>query len=377
MQRIYFDHNATSPIAPEVVEAMLPYFTERFGNPSTGHDFGKAARAGLDEARAKTARALGCESDEIVFTGGSSEANNLAVKGTAWARRERGRHIVIGSVEHPSIRNAAQWLAGEGWTVTSIGVDEHGMLRIDEMIAALRDDTVLVAAMLVQNEVGTINPVARLTEAARARGVWSLIDASQAVGKIPVRVDDLGADLCVIAAHKFYGPKGVGALYMRRGVEPVSLVHGVAHERGHRAGTENVPGIVGLGAAIELVTGKLEHYREHVGGLRDRLWEGLRVRLPEIRRNGHPSACVPNTLNVCLPGIDSTELLSRIPQLGASTGAACHWGVTEPSVVLTAMGVPREVALGAIRFSLGMYNTASEVDTVLDWITAAVREKVA
>jgi cysteine desulfurase len=373
-ERIYFDHNSTTPMLPEVFEAMREYCLAEYGNPSTGHAFGKAAKEGLERAREQVARALGCEPDEVFFTGGSSEANNLAVKGSAWAQRERGRHLVHSTVEHPSIRNAARWLCEEGWTATAIGVDAYGAVRAAEMIAALRPDTVLCAVMLAQNEVGTVMAVPTVAAAARERGVRVLCDASQAVGKIEVDVGALGVDICVIAAHKFYGPKGVGALYVRRGTSLVSLVHGVAHERGMRAGTENVPGIVGLGAAIEIAQRRLAANRAHLLALRARLLEGLRARIPDLRVNGHPSEVLPNTLNVCIPGLDSTALLSAVPHIAASTGAACHWGVTEPSHVLTEMGVPRELALGAIRFSLGVRNTEAEVDRVIEEVAAGVEE---
>lgn len=359
-------------MSAEVFEAMRPYFLSDFGNPSTGHAFGAAAKKGLEAARQKVATALGCDADEVIFTGGSSEANNLAVKGSAWAQRTRGRHLVHSTVEHPSVRRSVEWLCEEGWTSTAIGVDGHGRVRADAMIEALRDDTVLCALMLAQNEVGTVMPVRQIAEAARHRGVRVLTDASQAIGKIEVDVADLDVDLCVVAAHKFYGPKGVGALYVRRGVELVSLVHGVAHERGHRAGTENVPGIVGLGAAIELATQRLEEHRAHLWRLRTRLLERLRASVPDLLVNGHPEDLLPNTLNVCIPGIDSTGLLSALPHIAASTGAACHWGVTEPSAVLTQMGVPRDIALGAVRFSLGTGNTEDEIDFAADEVTRQV-----
>lgn len=373
MTPLYFDHNSTTAVLPDVVDAMRPYLIEAYGNASTGHVFGQAAKAGLERARGQVAAALGCDVDEIIFTGGSSEANNLAVKGTAWALRERGRHLVHSVVEHPSIRSAAAWLCAEGATVTEIGVDEHGSVRAEAMGAALRDDTVLCALMVAQNEVGTLMPVAEVAHEARARGVRMLADASQAVGKIEVDVRALGVDLCVIAAHKFHGPKGVGALYVRRGTTLVPLVHGVvSHEHGLRAGTVNVPGIVGLGAAIEICTQRLGVVRAHLLQLRARLLAGLRARIPDLVVSGHPERFLPNTLHVCLPEVDSTALLQRIPHIALSTGAACQWGKTEPSPVLTAMGVPRALALGAVRFSLGAGNTVEEVDRVVTEVAAEV-----
>lgn len=372
MERVYFDHNATTPVLAEVFEAMRPYFLAAFGNPSTGHSFGIEAKRGLERARAQVAAALHCEPDEVVFTGGASEANNLAVKGSAFAQRARGRHIVYSTVEHPSVYKAIEWLCEESWTATAVGVDSQGQVRTEEMIGALRDDTVLCALMCAQNEVGTLMPVGPVAKAARDHGVRVLTDASQAIGKIAMDVQCLGVDLCVVAAHKFYGPKGVGALYVRRGVELVPLVHGVAHEEGRRAGTENVPGIVGLGAAIELATRSLEKNSAKLLRLRTRLLEGLRARLPELHVNGHAEHFLPNTLNVCIPGIDSNTLLAALPHIAASTGAACHWGITEPSRVLTEMGVDRDLAMGAVRFSLGIGNTDAEVDYVVAEVAAKV-----
>lgn len=370
MTQVYFDHNSTTPLLPEVYEAMRPYLLTDFGNSATGHDFGTAAKRGLENAREQVARALRCEADEVTFTGGSSEANNLAVKGTVWARHQRGRHLVHSAVEHPSVRASVAWLCEQGASATSIGVDAHGSVRTDEMVAALRDDTVLCALMLAQNEVGTVMSVAEVSAEARARGVTMLTDASQAVGKIEVDVRALDVDLCVIAAHKFYGPKGVGALYVRRGTPLVSLVHGVAHEGGRRAGTVNVAGIVGMGAAIEIVTQRIAAHQTHLLSLRQQLLEGLKKHFPDIYVSGHPHRHLPNTLHVCIPGLDSTELLRRLPHIAASNGAACHWGVTEPSHVLTAMGVSRELALGALRFSLGVGNTTEEVEQVVSEVAA-------
>jgi len=372
MKPIYLDHNSTTPLAPEVLEAMMPYLTEHYGNPSTGHVFGKAARQGLDRARAQVAEALGCEPEEIIFTGGASEANNLAVKGLALARMDDGRHIVISSVEHPSIRNGCKYIAEEGWNISVVGVDRVGRVHAEDYVGAFRDDTVLACMMLAQNEVGTVMPVREAAAAARDRGIIFHTDASQAVGKIPVRVDDLGVDMCVVAAHKFYGPKGVGALYLRKGVHLQPLVHGVGHEHGLRAGTENVPGIVGLGAAIERAARNLERNAAHLERLRRRLWEGLSARIPGIVRNGDPVDSLPNTLNVCIPDVDSTKLLEGLPEIAAATGAACHWGVTEPSLVLTEMGVPHDLALGAVRFSLGVGNTDEEIDRAIHAVSARV-----
>lgn len=373
MQPIYLDHNSTTPLAPEVLDAMLPYLRDHHGNPSTGHAFGKITRQAIDRARQQVAQALGCEAEEIVFTGGASEANNLAVKGLAWARRDR-RHLVISTVEHPSIRNAARWLAEEGWSLSMVGVDAHGRVSVEDIEEALREDTLLTCLMAAQNEVGSIMPVNAVAAAAHARGAAFHVDASQAVGKIPVRVNDMDADMCVVAAHKFYGPKGVGALFVRTGVHLDSVVHGVAHERGLRAGTENVPGIVGLGAAIELATRNLERNAAYLKALHDQLWEGLRARIPDAVLNGHPGERLPNTVNICIPGVDSLTLLEQIPALAASTGAACHWGVTEPSHVLTEMGLPREVSLGAIRFSVGLGNTPEQIDQVVALVADRVDE---
>ncbi|MHB2016151.1 MAG: cysteine desulfurase family protein [Candidatus Xenobia bacterium] len=378
---IYLDHNATTPTAPEVVEAMLPYLSEKWGNASSGHLAGRQAKAGLEWARQQVARLIGAQPEDIVFTGGASEANNLCLKGAAWARRSNGvlgGHAVTTRVEHASVRQAFNFLEElEGWQTARVGVDGQGVVDVAALQDSLRSDTALVSVMLAQNEVGSIQPVAEVTQAVRRVSPKALMhtDASQAGGKIPVHVGELGVDMLVLAAHKFYGPKGVAAAWLRPGVTLVPLVAGVGHEGGRRAGTENVAGIVGMGRACELASERLEAWMKHCGGLRDRLWEKLHAALPEIRLNGHAERRLPNTLNVCFPGVDTTKLLGELADsVAASNGAACHWGVTEPSAVLTAMGVPRELALGAVRFSVGVANCEAEIDRAAVLVVEKVRQ---
>ncbi|HEY4001566.1 MAG TPA: cysteine desulfurase family protein [Candidatus Xenobia bacterium] len=362
---IYLDYNATTPLDPQVLDAMMPYLTERYGNASSGHWAGKLARAGIDRAREQVAAMLGCDAEEIVFTGGASEANNMCLKGAAWEQRGLPpRRLLTSVVEHASVANACDFLQRrEEYVVHKLPVDPYGMVRLDE--ARLTSDTTLVSLMRAQNEVGTLQPVQSLVEMVREKCPNALVhtDACQAGGKIPVNVKDLGVDMCVIAAHKFYGPKGTAAAYIRKGLKLESLVHGVAHESGRRAGTENVAGIVGMGAACELAVSRMEAVTSHLVALRERLWERLQAAFPGAVRNGHPTEILPNTLNVCLRNIDTTSLLAAVgADLALSNGAACHWGITKPSAVLSAMGVHPEHAMGAIRFSLGKNTSESDVD---------------
>ncbi len=348
---IYLDHNATTPMAPEVVEAMLPYLREHFGNPSSGHVYGQRARAAVARAREQVAALLGCQPDEIVFTSGGTEANNLCIRGVAEASARR--HIVTSTVEHPATAQPCLYLERHGFEVTRIPVDVHGQVVANEVRPFVRGDTALVTVMLAQNETGTLMPISAIAELARGRGALMHTDAAQAVGKIPTRVDELGVDLLSIAGHKLYAPKGVGALYVRRGVELAPLVLGAGHERGLRPGTENVPAIVGLGAACELAGRDLEREATRQRELRDELFARLREAIPDLRLNGHPAARLPNTLNVSFPGARGSAVLAGTPEVAASTGSACHEGGETASPVLLAMGIDAATALGAVRLSLG------------------------
>jgi len=369
---IYLDHNATTPIDPEVRGAMLPYLGDEFGNPSSSHGLGMRARAAVDLAREQVAGLLGCTPEEIVFTGGGSEANNLALKGIADALVGRGNHFITSVIEHPAIINPCRYLERKGYRVTYLPVDSTGLVAPEAVRAAITDATILISIMHANNEVGTIQPVEEIGRIARERGIIFHTDAAQSVGKIATRVDALSVDLLTAAGHKLYAPKGVGALFVRQGITLEPLIHGAAHERGLRAGTENVASIVGLGQACEIAGRALAETARHVQGLRDALYRGLPEKVGGVRLNGHPERRLPNTLNLSFDGLDSDELLRALPEIAASTGAACHAHSREPSAVLTAMGIGADLALGAVRFSLGKGNTRGEVDRAVQLIAEVV-----
>lgn len=367
---IYLDYNATAPVDPRVAEAMMPYLREHHGNPSSSHAPGRATRQAVDRARGQLASLLGASPNEIVFTSGGSESNNYALKGLAFARG-RG-HLIISAIEHPAITVPARWLAGRGFELTTVGVDSTGLVDPDDIRRALRPDTILISIMLANNEVGSIEPIAEIAHIARQAGVPMHTDAAQAVGKIPTRVDGLGMDLLSVAGHKFHAPPGVGALYIRDGVKLESLIHGAGHESGRRAGTEAVPAIVGLGAAAELAGQHLDDPR--ILALRDRFQAALTEALGgRVVLNGHPERRLPNTLNVSFPGHVGLEVLAKLDDICASAGAACHADRQEPSAALQAMGVPRDVALGAVRFSFGRFNTEREIDQAAAAVARALR----
>jgi cysteine desulfurase len=369
---IYLDYNATTPVDPDVFAAMRPYLEREFGNPSSGHPYGQAARDALEHARRQVAGLLGAQTEEIVFTGGGSEADNLAICGVAFAQSERGRHIVTTAVEHPAVLNTCRYLQRRhGFAVTVLPVDATGLVDPGDVRRGIRDDTVLVSVMHAQNEVGTIQAVAEIAAVARERGVAFHTDAAQSVGKVPVRVNDLGVDLLAVAGHKLYAPKGVGVLYVRSGLTLEPLVHGGGHEGGRRAGTENVAAIVGLGKACALARKQLDEEMSRLRSLRDELWGYLTAALPELRLHGHPERRLPNTLNIGLPGLTGEDLLAAAPGIAASTGSACHAGRTEPSGVLLAMGLGKEEALTAVRLSLGRFTTEEDVRRAAGALAAA------
>jgi len=359
---IYFDYNATTPVDPRVLEAMLPYFWEQFGNPSSSHAHGLKTHVAIEQARDQVAALLGCAPEEIIFTGGGSEADNLALKGIAEANQERGDHIITCQVEHPAVLATCRYLERRGFRVTYLPVDQYGRVNPDDVQQAITPATTLITIMHANNEVGTLQPLAAIGRLARERGIPLHTDAAQSVGKLPTRVDDLGVDLLTVAGHKLYAPKGVGALFVRRGLRVEPLIHGAGHEGGRRAGTENVAAIVGLGEACRLAGESLAEETGRLRRLRDRLHEGLAEQAGPVRLNGHPSDRLPNTLNLCFAGIEGNALLAATPEVAASTGSACHAGHTEPSAVLLAMGVSPDLALGAVRFSLGRWTTEVEVE---------------
>ncbi len=371
MTDIYLDYNASTPIDPRVVEVMRPLLDGPFANPSATHPGGRAARAVIDHARTQVADLLGAAPDEVVFTSGGSEANNLALKGIFFAFREQGEHIITTTVEHPAIVEPARFLETLGAQVTYLPVDRTGRIDPEDVRRAITPRTILVSVMHANNEVGTIEPIEAVGAITRERGVLFHTDAAQSVGKVLTRVDDLGVDLLSIAGHKLYAPKGVGALYVRRGVRPVPLIHGASHESGRRAGTESALLTAALGAACELAA-DLAPMTE-VRRLRDLFWDLMQARLGErVVLNGHPEHRLPNTLSVSFPGRVGSDILAALDGVAASVGSACHAGSIELSPVLGAMGVPPEIGMGAIRFSLGRGTTEAEIRAVVERLDPAL-----
>jgi len=367
MKTIYLDHAATTPVRQEVLDAMVPYFSEIFGNASSIHMVGQRAKKALENARGVIAGCIGADPKEIFFTSGGTETGNLAIKGVAHANKTKGMHLITTKIEHHAVLNCCKSLEEEGFEITYLPVDHYGVVLFSALEEAIRPDTVLISVMLANNETGTIQPVSEIAAIARKRGVLFHTDAVQAVGKIPVKINDLGIDLLSISGHKIYGPKGIGALYIRKGTRISPLLHGGHHERQMRAGTENIPAIVGLAKALELAQAELPSTIKHLTGLRDRLERGIREKISHVHINGHPIKKLPNILNVNFEFIDGEALLLALDMRGiaVSTGSACASGATEPSHVLLAMGVTQTIAQGSIRFSLGRENAESEIDFVL------------
>ncbi|MFI5397825.1 MAG: cysteine desulfurase family protein [Candidatus Binatia bacterium] len=370
---IYLDHNATTPLLPEVVDAMLPYLREHFGNPSSAHVFGQRAREAVERARGEVAGLLGCSPDEVIFTSGGTEANNLAIRGVTEARPDK-RHIITSSIEHPATVRPCEYLALRRWIVEAAKVDRAGRVDLDKVVALVRDDTALVTIMHANNETGTMQPIAEIARIARECGAVVHTDAAQSVGKIPLHVADLGVDLLSVAGHKFGASKGVGALFVKRDTPIRPLLLGAGHERGLRPGTENVASIVGLGRACALARSRLAAADRRVPALRDRLWERLQAGIPGIRLHGHPTERLPNTLNVGFPGVRGSAVLATAPEVAASTGSACHEGDEVPSRVLMAMGFEAELALEAVRLSLGITTTQEEVERAAGALVRAWRQ---
>jgi cysteine desulfurase len=385
---VYLDYNATTPVDPAVLQAMLPFLGPdgnlpfgNFGNPSSSHAYGQTAREAVTQARRQVAALIGAEADEIVFTGGGSEASNLALKGVVFAklrgifgRWARDAHIVTSAIEHPATLQPCEFLKRLGCRVTILPVDRHGLVDPAAVKKALDRSTTLVSIMHSNNEVGSLQPIAEIVAIAHERGVPVHADAAQSLGKVPVDVRELGVDLVSIAGHKLYAPKGVGALFVRRGVKLEPLIHGAGHEDGRRAGTENVPYLVGLGRACELARQSLPGATQHLRKLRDRLWDQLQAAFGEgLVVNGHPEKRLPNTLNVSFLGHVGSEVLEKVPGIAASTGSACHEGHITLSPVLCAMGVPPGQGRGAVRLSVGRYTTEAEVDHAAELFRAALR----
>lgn len=378
---IYLDYNATTPLDPAVVEAMLPYLRSHFGNPSSTHAYGKVAHEAVDRARAQVAALLGAKPEEIIFTGGGSEASNQALKGAVFAklygffgRWAKDAHIITSAVEHPATLQPCEFLKRLGARVTILPVDRHGLVDPAAVKKAIDKKTSIVSIMHANNEVGTIEPIREIAAIARAHGALMHTDVAQSLGKVAVNVDELGVDLLSVAGHKLYAPKGIGVLYVRTGVKLEPLIHGAGHESGRRAGTENVPYMVALGQACEIARQSLPLATEKLRSLRDRLWQRLHDGLGErIVLNGHPDMRLPNTLNVNFVGHIGAELLQKAPEIAASTGSACHEGTVCLSPVLQAMGVPSDLGRGAVRLSVGRFTTEDEVDRAAKAILRVAR----
>jgi cysteine desulfurase len=368
MGRIYLDYAATTPVHPEVVKAMLPYFSDVFGNPSAIYSYGQEATAALEEARAKVAGLIGSRSEEIVFTSGGTEADNMALIGVANAMRSRGNHIITTAIEHHAIIETAKFLEKNGFELTYLGVDDQGIVDPDAVRRAITDKTILVSVMLANNELGTIQPLAEISRITRQAGVYLHTDAVQAVGRIPVNVDDLGVDLLSMSAHKLYGPKGVGALYIRKGVRMAPITHGGGQERARRSGTQNVAGIVGLSRATELAGQEMIAEAERLTPLRDRLIQGILEGIDHSYLNGHPVKRLPNNANLSFDYVEGESMCLNLDLKGicVSTGSACSSSNLEPSHVLLAMGVPSQLAHGSLRFTLGKWTEPEDIDRVLE-----------
>lgn len=381
MSPIYLDYNATTPLDPAVVEAMLPYLQTHFGNPSSTHAYGKAAHDAVDRARAQVAAPLGAQPEEIVFTGGGSEASNQAIKGAVFAKLQgffgrwaRGAHIITSTIEHPATLQPCAFLERLGCKVTKVPVDGQGLVDPDEVKKALERGTTIVSIMHANNEVGTLQPVREIAKLAKERGALVHTDAAQSLGKLRVDVNELGVDLLTVAGHKLYAPKGIGVLYVRKGVKLEPLIHGAGHECGRRAGTENVPYIVALGQACEIARQGLPAATTKLKLLRDRLWSKLQACLGDkIVLNGHPELRLPNTLNANFVGHVGADLLQKVPEIAASTGSACHEGRIEQSPVLCAMGVPPKLGQGAVRLSVGRFTTEDEIDRAAEALVRIAR----
>ncbi|WP_258359934.1 cysteine desulfurase NifS [Moorella sulfitireducens (nom. illeg.)] len=369
MRRVYLDHSATTPVRPEVLEAMLPFLKEdALGNPSTIYSYGREAKKALDEAREKVAYLIGARPEEVFFTSGGTEADNLALIGTAAANEKKGRHIITSSIEHHAVLHTAQYLMRQGFKVTFLPVTPEGLVRVEDVEEAITDETILISVMHVNNEVGTIQPIKEIGHLARERGIIFHTDAVQSVGKIPVDVDELNVDLLSASAHKIYGPKGVGCLYIRKGTRITPILHGGGQERKRRPGTENMPGIVGFGRAAELAGKELPHEMKRLQALRDKLIDGILERIEDVQVNGDRENRVATNANFSFRYVEGESLLLSLDMKGicASSGSACTSGSLDPSHVLLAMGIPHEVAHGSVRMTLGRDNTEADIDYVLE-----------
>ena len=377
MRQIYLDHNATTPVRKEALDAMMPYFSEEYGNASSVYSMGQKARQAIDEAREVIGNAIGTEAADIIFTSGGTEADNLAVKGVAMANLNKGRHVITSGIEHLAVLEPCRFIEKEfGFDVTYLPVDKYGIVDINKLKDSIRKDTVLISIMLANNETGTIQSVKEIAKLARENKIYFHTDAVQALGKLPIDVEELGIDLCSFSGHKLYGPKGIGALYLRKGVKIIPFQHGGHHERNKRAGTENVPGIVGFAKAVEIAMRDMKKNDAHLRNLTRKMWEGLNKKLKDIYLNGHPEKRISNTLNISFRYVEGESMVLNFDMKGiyASTGSACTSGSLEPSHVLTEMAVPPDMAQASVRFSFGYENTEEDVDYCLAEIPPIVEK---
>lgn len=368
VKQVYLDNAATTPVKQEVLEAMIPYFTEKYGNPSSIYRLGQATRAAIDEAREKVAKAIGANSREIFFTGGGSEADNWAIKGIAYANKNKGNHIITSKIEHHGVLHTCEYLEKNGFQVTYLDVDENGIVDIEQLKNSITDKTILITIMFANNEIGTIQPIKEIGSIAKENKIYFHTDAVQAIGNIKIDVDDLNIDLLSMSAHKLYGPKGVGALYIRQGVKIHPHIHGGAQEKNRRAGTENVPAIVGFGKAIELAYETIDEHNRNLTRLRDKLIRDIYEKIDYVKLNGHPENRLPGNVNFSFEFIEGESLLLSLDMVGisASSGSACTSGSLDPSHVLLAIGLPHEIAHGSLRLTLGDFNTEEEMDYVVE-----------
>lgn len=371
MKPVYLDYNATTPIDREVAEAMRPYLEEYFGNPSSLHWYGIQSQKAVHKARSQVAHLLNCKSEEIIFTSGGTESNNFAIKGAALANRNKGNHIITSTIEHPAVTEVCRYLESGGFQTSHIPVDETGLIDLAKLEKAITPRTILITVMHANNEVGTIQPIDEISKIARKHGIIVHTDAAQSVGKISTDVNELGVDLLSVAGHKIYAPKGIGALFVREGIQLEKFMHGAGHERNMRAGTENVLEIVGLGKACEIAKLGLKKNMIHMKEMRDRLYNGLKEKIKNIRLNGHPEKRLSNTLSIGFRNIEASFLLNEliIADIAVSAGSACHAGSTTISHVLAAMNVPMEFARGTLRLSTGIMTTEEEIDRAIEVIS--------
>jgi len=371
---IYLDYNATTPHDPEVVAAMRPFLEEEFGNPSSAHYYGSRPKQAVIKAREQVASLLNCQPEEIIFTSGGTESNNFAIKGCAESFRHKGNHIITSQIEHPAVLEVCDFLETSGFEITCLPVDESGRVNVADVEAAIKKETILISIMHANNEVGTIEPIAEIAELAKKHDIVFHTDAAQSVGKIPVDVDRLGVDLLSIAGHKVYAPKGVGALYIRRGLKLAKFMHGAGQEMAVRPGTENVLEIVGLGAACEIAERDLAKNMKHMQAMRDRLYEGLKNSCDQVKLNGHAQQRLPNTLSISFLGLEANRILDAIgSEVAASAGAACHSDTVQISGVLKAMKVPLKWAIGTLRLTTGRMTTTGDIDRATQVICGAVQ----